>query len=35
VRRGSAPRATVDAVVGALLDHPAIPALTRRGDPGR
>jgi DNA-binding transcriptional LysR family regulator len=28
VRRGSAPRAAVDAVVEALLDHPAIPALT-------
>jgi hypothetical protein len=27
VRRGSVPRAAVDAVVEALLDHPAIPAL--------
>ena len=27
VRRGSLPRAAVDAVVEALLDHPAIPAL--------
>jgi DNA-binding transcriptional LysR family regulator len=27
VRRGSAPRAAVDAVVEALLDHPVIPAL--------
>jgi DNA-binding transcriptional LysR family regulator len=28
VRRGNAPRAAVDAVVGALRDHPDIPALT-------
>jgi DNA-binding transcriptional LysR family regulator len=28
VRRGAAPRAAVDAVVGALLDHPDIPALS-------
>ncbi|GAA1247843.1 LysR family transcriptional regulator [Prauserella halophila] len=32
VRSGSAPRAAVDAVVGALLDHPAIPALTAPGE---
>ena len=30
VRRGSARRAAVDAVVEALLDHPAIPALADR-----
>jgi DNA-binding transcriptional LysR family regulator len=34
VRRGSAPRAAVDAVVDALLDHPAIPALAA-DDPGQ
>jgi DNA-binding transcriptional LysR family regulator len=28
VRRGDAPRAAIDAVVGALRDHPDIPALT-------
>jgi DNA-binding transcriptional LysR family regulator len=28
VRRGTAPRAAVDGVVGALLDHPHIPALS-------
>ncbi|TCP55026.1 DNA-binding transcriptional LysR family regulator [Tamaricihabitans halophyticus] len=28
VRRGTAPRAAVDAVVGALLDHPEIPGLS-------
>ena len=33
VRRGSAPRAAVDAVVEALLDHPVIPALAAN-DPG-
>jgi DNA-binding transcriptional LysR family regulator len=31
VRRGSARRAAVDAVVEALLDHPAIPALAADG----
>lgn len=31
VRRGTAPRAAVDAVVGALLDHPDIPALSAPG----
>jgi len=35
VRRGSAPRAAVDAVVEALLDHPAIPALADDPDHGR
>ena len=34
VRRGAAPRAAVDAVVGALLDHPAIPALSAPGATG-
>ncbi|GAA0549848.1 DNA-binding transcriptional LysR family regulator [Saccharopolyspora erythraea NRRL 2338] len=31
VRRGTAPRAAVDAVVGALRDHPDIPVLTAPG----
>jgi DNA-binding transcriptional LysR family regulator len=31
VRRGAAPAAAVNAVVGALLDHPGIPALTTSG----
>lgn len=31
LRRGTAPRAAVDAVVGALLDHPHIPALSSAG----
>lgn len=31
VRRGTAPRAAVDAVVGALLDHPDIPGLSAPG----
>ena len=36
VRRGTAPRAAVNAVVGALLDHPDIPALSAPGgSPGR
>jgi DNA-binding transcriptional LysR family regulator len=34
VRRGAAPRAAVDAVVGALLDHPDIPALSAPGATG-
>jgi hypothetical protein len=32
VRRGTAPRAAVDGVVGALLDHPHIPALSAPGN---
>lgn len=34
VRRGTAPRAAVDAVVGALLDHPYVPALSAPGTSG-